>query len=389
MKQHSTPTVYLDNAATTAIDPAVAEAMMPFLTGLYGNPSSTHSHGRAVKAHLEQSRKKIAAAIGASPSEIYFTSGGTESDNTALRGYVHTYGLTHAITSPLEHHAVLHTLEALAAQGRIRLSLVRLHADGGIDMGHLEALLRDSPRTLVSLMHGNNEVGNLTDLKAVGATCRQYDAIFHTDTVQTMGYYPLNVQELGVHALVGSAHKFHGPKGVGFLYMRKDAKVSPFQTGGSQERGLRGGTENIMGIVGMARALELAFEQREAHEAHIRGLKAYMMERLREAIPGVSFNGQSADLAGSVYKVLSVRLPEGWGHEMLLFNLDLRGIAASGGSACSSGAQAGSHVLQAIHGSAAAGSVRFSFSKYNTKADVDAAVAALQEIGADASKQLA
>lgn len=370
MEQHIT-SVYLDNAATTCIDKEVVEAMLPYMYELYGNPSSTHSHGRKVKAALEQSRKSIATAINASPSEIYFTSGGTECDNMLIKGYIQTYELTHAITSPLEHHAVLHTLECLAEKGDIQLSMVDIDEKGRIDLQHLEQLLANNPRSFVSLMHGNNEIGNLINLKEVATICARHEAIFHSDTVQTMGYYPIDVKETGVHAVIGSAHKFHGPKGVGFLFMRKDAKVKPFITGGSQERNMRGGTENVAGIVGMAKALSLLTNNRNEHKAHILSLKQRMQEKLQETIPGVQFNGMSGDLEASVYKVLSVQLPQEWANEMLLFHLDLKGVSASGGSACSSGSNMGSHVLNALKGIKNGPSIRFSFSKYNTVEEVD------------------
>ncbi len=372
--------VYLDNAATTQLDPDVLAAMMPYLTEQYGNPSSIHGHGRPVRTAIEKARKTIASLLNTSPAEIFFTSGGTEADNTAIRSSLETFGLTHAITSPLEHHAVLHTLEHLAKQGVVKLSLVNIDAKGHVDLEHLEQLLKTSPRSFVSLMHGNNEIANLLDLNAVGTLCRQYNAVFHSDTVQTMGHFRHDLQTLPIDFLVGAAHKFHGPKGVGFLYVNANSKaergpIHPFIYGGSQERNMRGGTENVYGIVGMAKALEIAYHDMDAHQQHITQLKRRMMAQLTEKMDGVTFNGDSANVDGSLYTVLNVSLPASDLSDMLLFSLDIAGISASGGSACSSGSSIGSHVLAALPGiDPNRGYVRFSFGKYNTEADVDFAV---------------
>lgn len=372
--------VYFDNAATTRLDSEVLEAMLPLMTEQFGNPSSIHGHGRAVRSAIERARKTIAGLIGAAPAEVFFTSGGTEADNTAIRCSIETLGLTHAITSPIEHHAVLHTLEHMHKHGQVQLSMVRLDARGNIDLEHLEELLRNNPRSLVSLMHGNNEIGNLLDLEAVGQLCEQYDAVFHSDTVQTMGHYVHDVQKLNLNFLVGAGHKFHGPKGVGFLYIKPGTKITPFVHGGSQERNMRGGTENVYGIVGLAKALEIAYREMESHQEHIKGLKHYMINQLQAAIEGVEFNGMSADLDNSLYTVLSVSLPPSDINDMLLFNLDIAGISASGGSACSSGSEVGSHVLAALNASPKRGNVRFSFGKYNTAQEVDYAVATLADL---------
>jgi cysteine desulfurase len=363
--------VYLDNAATTPLDPEVFEAMKPFMLDDFGNPSSTHAHGRKVRAAIETARKKVAELLRCAPGEIIFTSGGTEADNTIIGSSVQAYGLRHAISSPLEHHAVIHTLEVLQEKGVLELHPVNLEASGHIDLNHLEVLLTRYPKSLVSLMHANNEIGNLLDIKRVGDLAEQHGAFFHSDTVQTIGHYHHNMNELRVCGLAGAAHKFHGPKGVGFMYIRKDKKISPFIHGGAQERNMRGGTENTYGIVGLAKALEIAYRDMAEHEAYIKGLKARMIARLRETIPGVSFNGDSANLDNSLYTVLNVSLPESEENEMLLFTLDLQGISASGGSACSSGASTGSHVLGALYPKSKRGAVRFSFSKYNTTNDVD------------------
>ncbi|WP_247233190.1 cysteine desulfurase family protein [Telluribacter sp. SYSU D00476] len=372
--------VYFDNAATTRLDPEVLEVMLPLMTEQFGNPSSIHSHGRVVRSAIERSRKMVAELLNAAPAEIFFTSGGTEADNTAIRSSIDTFGLQHAITSPLEHHAVLHTLEHLEKQGKIKLSLVQVDAQGRIDLAHLEELLQTNPRSLVSLMHGNNEIGNLLDLDAVGQLCEQYKAIFHSDTVQTIGHYVHDLQKLKTDFIVGSAHKFHGPKGVGFLYIRPGSKIHPFVHGGAQERNMRGGTENVYGIVGLAKALEIAYRDMDSHRRHIEGLKQRVMEQLLQKIEGITFNGLSADLDQSLYTVLSVSLPSSDMSDMLLFNLDIAGISVSGGSACASGTNVGSHVLTALNVDPDRGNVRFSFGKYNTVEEVDYAVEKLAEL---------
>ena len=283
--------VYLDNAATTPMDDRVIEAMLPFMRGQFGNPSSVHSHGREVRTAIEKARKKVAELIHASPSEIFFTSGGTEADNTALVCGIESHGISHAITSPLEHHAVLHTLEMLAKKGQVQLSLLDVNEQGEIDLQQLEELLKKNPKSMISLMHGNNEIGNLNDLERIGSLARAYDAFFHSDTVQTMGHYAHDLSQLAVDALVAGAHKFHGPKGVGFLYVRKDKKIHPFIHGGAQERNMRGGTENVIGIIGLAKALELSLEELVAHRSHIEKIKGYFIGKLKQDIPGVGFNG--------------------------------------------------------------------------------------------------
>ena len=373
--------VYLDNAATTRLDPDVLDAMLPLMTEQFGNPSSIHSHGRTVRTAIEKARKTVASLLNTSPAEIFFTSGGTEADNTAIRSSIETYGISHAITSPIEHHAVLHTLEHLAKQGKVRLSMVDVDERGHVDLAHLEQLLGSFPRSFVSLMHGNNEIGNLLDMNRVGEMCRQHDAIFHSDTVQTMGHFRHDLQTLPVDFIVGAAHKFHGPKGVGFLYVNAErANIHPFVYGGAQERNRRGGTENVYGIVGLAKALEIAYRDMDAHRQHITGLKRRMIAQLREKMPErsgapVGFNGDSADVENSLYTVLNVSLPASELSDMLLFSLDIARISASGGSACSSGSNVGSHVLAALPGlDQDRGYVRFSFGKYNTADEIDYAV---------------
>ena len=363
--------IYLDNAATTPLDPRVLEAMLPYMQEHYGNPSSTHAHGRATRSAIEQARKRVAELLQVAPGEIFFTSGGTEADNTAIRCSIEGLELKHAITSRLEHHAVLHPLQELEKQGRIKVSYVTVDEQGNLDLAQLEDLLYSQGRSLVSLMHGNNEIGNLTDVIRIGELCAAYDAVFHSDTVQTLAHYPLNPRQMNVHSLAGAAHKFHGPKGVGLLYLNKNHKINPLLWGGSQERNMRGGTENLYGIVGLAKALELSYEHMDTHRQHILSLKQRMITQLREQIPGIRFNGTSADPKKSLYTVLSASFPPSEVTGMLLFNLDLHQISVSGGSACSSGAALGSHVLQALGADSRRATVRFSFSRLNTLEEVD------------------
>lgn len=370
--------IYLDNAATTPLDPEVVEAMLPILQSQYGNPSSIHSFGRSARTEIEKARKLVANLIGCSTSEIFFTSGGTEANNMALRCSIDDFNIKHAITSPTEHHAVLHTLEHLAHQGKIKLSLVNIDSQGKVDLEHLEDLLKNNDRSLVSLMHANNEIGTTISLQQVGELVKKYDGIFHSDTVQTMGHYPFKLSETPIDFVNCAAHKFHGPKGIGFIYINANQKINPFITGGAQERNMRGGTENIYGIVGLAKAMEVAHREMTKHADEIRGLKNYMVDQLKTHIQGVSFNGDISN--DSLYTVLNVSFPENEINEMLLFNLDINGIAASGGSACSSGSEIGSHVLRAIQANVKRANVRFSFSKYNTKADIDFTIGKLKEI---------
>ncbi len=363
--------VYFDNAATTPIDPEVIEAMMPYLREQHGNPSSIHWHGRQARSAIERSRKTIADLLGATPAEIFFTSGGTEADNSLICSAVESYGITHGITSRIEHHAVLHTMENLEKQGKIKLSFVDLDEKGHLDMASLEKLLQSNPKSLVSLMHANNEIGNLNDLDAIGELCSQYDAVYHSDTVQTIGHYKHTLNTTKVHCVAGSAHKFHGPKGIGFMYISNDLQVQPFIHGGSQERNMRGGTENVYGIVGLAKALEIAYRDMDAHQKHVQAVKDRLIGLLTEKIDGIAFNGDCANAERSLYTVLNVCLPESPDNDMLLFNLDIAGISASGGSACSSGSNVGSHVLTAIGSNPSRGAVRFSFSKNNTMEEAD------------------
>ena len=371
--------VYFDNAATTPLDPEVLKQMYTVMESNYGNPSSIHAHGREARALIERSRKTVANLLHTSPAEIFFTSGGTEADNTAIRCGIIDNNIKHAISSRMEHHAVIHTLEAMQKTGIIKLSFVDVDAKGNIDYRQLETLLQDNERSFVSLMHANNEIGTLTDITLVGDLCEQYNAIFHCDTVQTMGHYAHDLSKLKIHFMVCAAHKLHGPKGVGFLHVNHKMKIKPMIYGGSQERNMRGGTENIYGIVGLAKALEIAYTEMEEHQQHIQGLKTYMIDELKQKVAGISFNGE-IDADKSLYTVLNVSFPEMEMADMLLFNLDIAGISASGGSACSSGTDIGSHVLGAIGANPARPSVRFSFSKYNTKEEVDYVVAKVREL---------
>lgn len=372
--------IYLDNAATTPLDKDVMAEMLHVMEHSYGNPSSIHAQGREVRTLLEKARKTVAGLLNAVPAEIFFTSGGTEADNTAIRCGIQAFGIRHVITSKIEHHAVEHTLNMLLKQGAIdQVSFVDVDSKGNINYNHLEELLKNSPRTFVSLMHANNELGTLTDIDRVGELCAQYDAIFHCDTVQTMGHYRHDVKKLKAHFIVCAAHKLHGPKGVGFLYVNHNIKISPMIYGGAQERNMRGGTENVYGIVGLAKALDNAYAHMDEHQAYIQGLKDHMIASLQAEIPGIQFNGET-DPEKSLYTVLNVSFPEMEMADMLLFNLDIAGISASGGSACSSGSNIGSHVLTGINADANRPSIRFSFSKYNTKEELDFVVSKLKTI---------
>ncbi len=370
--------VYLDNAATTPIHPEVVAVMTDVMANYFGNPSSTHAKGREVRTLVEEARRKVAKLLGCTPGEIFFTSGGTEADNMAIRESVACLGVQHIITSPIEHHAVLHTVEELHHQGKAAMHLVKLTPNGHIDMQHLEELLQNNPHALVSLMHSNNEIGNMIDLFEVGELCKKYNAYFHCDTVQTIGHQPFDLSKLNIHFLAGAGHKFNGPKGIGFIYINSSVKIHPFITGGAQERNMRGGTENVYGIVGLAKALELSVEHMNHDKEHITGLKTYMIEQLRKHIPGVQFNGDAE--GRSSYTVLNVSFPPTPIAEMLLFKLDIEGICASGGSACSSGSNVGSHVLKAIGANPDRPAVRFSFGAHNTKQEIDYVITKLKEM---------
>jgi cysteine desulfurase len=368
--------IYFDNAATTPLAPEVLEAMMPYLTEKFGNPSSIYSYGRETRLAIEQARKSVAKNLGAKPAEIFFTSGGTESSNTVLNAAINDLGCKHIISSPIEHHATLHTVTHLAKLHNLKLSFIQILPNGHIDMDHLATLLAGSTeKTIVTIMHANNEIGNMIDMAAIGQLCRQSHAYFHSDTVQTVGHFPFELSQVPVDFITGAGHKFHGPKGVGILYINENVKISPLVHGGSQERNMRAGTENLYGIVGFAKALELATEKYEEDRAYIQSLKQYLHDQLVEKIPSVSFNGDP--FGRSLYNLLSVNFPKNEKTEMILFNLDMNHVCASGGSACSSGAQQGSHVINALNKGSEIVTVRFSFSKQNTKAEIDQVVTAL------------
>ena len=370
--------IYFDNAATTPLLPEVIEVISEAMGTYYGNPSSIHNEGRTSRSMIELARKSIAEQIGASIGEIFFTSGGTESNNTALKCAVRDLGVKRIISSPLEHHCVLHSLDALEKEGKIERVNVKIDDAGRLDMEHLTALLADeTQKTLVSLMYANNEIGTMIDLDAVAALCQEHNALFHSDTVQALGFYPIDVSKTPLTFLTGSAHKFHGPKGIGFIYINGDHSIKPFIDGGAQERNMRGGTENIYGILGMAKALNLACAKMEEHQAVISEVRNYMKQELEANFKDIEFNG---DLDNGHYKLLSVSFPPSSKTDLLLLSLDILGISVSGGSACSSGADAGSHVISALHGDSERKTIRFSFSHLNTKGEVDQLIVKLKEI---------
>jgi len=372
--------IYFDNAATTPLDKEVLDAMLPYMTEHFGNPSSIYSYGRETRLAIENARKSVSKILGVKPGSIFFTSGGTESNNTAIAASIRDLGCNHIITSPIEHHAVLHTVEHFAHDRHVTTSYVTLKEDGHVDLKNLQDQLEEyttaGKKCLVSLMHANNEIGVLLPIKKVGEICQKYGAIFHSDCVQTVGHYPINLGELYIHFISAAAHKFHGPKGVGILYVNEDITIQPFIFGGGQERNMRAGTENVYGVVGFAKALEIAMRDYEQVSSYINELKHYMMSQLMQTIGGVSFNSGE----GSLYTVLSACFPKTDKSEFLLMNLDINNICASGGSACSSGADAGSHVMKALKKTDQFVTVRFSFSKYNTKEEVDRVVEKLKAL---------
>jgi cysteine desulfurase len=370
--------IYFDNAATTPLDKEVADAMYQVMIHEFGNPSSTHTEGRNVRTIIEECRRTIAKLINCSPGEVFFTSGGTEADNMAIRKTVAAYDIKNIITSEIEHHAVLHTIEELTKSGDVKLHFVKLTANGHVNYEDLELLLQNNSNALVSLMHANNEIGNLLDAELVGNLCEKYQAFFHSDTVQTIGHYPIDVQKLKVHFIACAAHKFHGPKGVGFIYISSKSKIHPFVTSGAQERNMRGGTENVYGIVGLTKALENAYSNLSQEMAHISSIKNYMIEQLKSNIEGITFNGDAE--GNSLYTVLNTSFPPSPIGEMLLFKLDIAGVSVSGGSACSSGSEVGSHVLSALKTDRNRAAVRFSFAKQNTKSEVDKVIGVLVEM---------
>ena len=371
--------VYFDNAATTQLDREVIDAMIPFMESHFGNPSAIHYFGRETRAAIEKARKTVAKYLKATPSEIFFTSGGTESNNMAIRCAVDAYKLRHIVTSAIEHHCVMHATEALQQSGAVTLHYVNVDEKGRIDLQHLETLLASiGEKCLVTLMHANNEIGTMMDITAAGTICKKFDAIFHCDTVQTVAHFPFDLEQMPVHFISGAAHKFHGPKGTGFIYVHHSVKIPPMIFGGAQERNMRAGTENVYGIVGMAKAMEIGYDHLEETKQQIASLRDYMKEELKRCIPDVAFNG---DVEGScLYTVLNTSFPLNNKSQLLLFNLDMAGICASSGSACSSGSNQNSHVLEAIHADPNRVAIRFSFSKNNTKEEVDFVIARLKQL---------
>ena len=375
-------TVYFDNAATTSIRDNVIDKMSEVMKSNFGNPSSTHSYGRQSKSLIELSRKRIASYFNVSAAEIVFTSGGTEADNLVLRSAVRDLGVTEIITSKIEHHAILHAIDQLKKEYDITVTYLDLNSDGDIDLSQLESLLQTDTKQLVTLMHINNEIGNILDLKKVAELCKANNALFHSDTVQSVGHYKLDLQEIPIDYLAASAHKFHGPKGVGFAFLRKNSGLRATIFGGEQERGLRAGTESIHNIVGMDEALTISYSNLETERNYIKTLKSYFIDQLQSVFPNVSFNGQSGDLEKSTYTLVSVCLPiSAEKANMLHFQLDLKGIACSKGSACQSGSSQNSHVLTEILNldDLQKPSVRFSFSCFNTKDEVDYVIGVLKE----------
>ena len=376
--------VYLDNAATTQIRDKVIDKMLQVSKNYYGNPSSTHSFGRSSRTLIESSRKKIAGHLNVSPSEIIFMSGGTEADNCILRSAVRDLGVKHLISSKIEHHAVTHTLDQLKVDYPIEISYVKLDSFGNIDYADLELILKSSQsKTLVSLMHINNEIGNILDISLVSDLCRKYNSLFHSDSVQSVGHYKLDLSLLDIDFIVASAHKFHGPKGIGFAYVKNTNPIKPLIFGGSQEKGCRAGTESVHNIVGMSEALDISINKMEKEVDHIKKIKSYFIDRLKNVIKGVEFNGLSSNLDDSTYTLVNVRFPISKEKSALfLFQLDMKGIACSKGSACQSGADAGSHVLNNVLtvDQNKFVSLRFSFSIYNTIKQIDYVVTQLNEL---------
>jgi len=363
--------VYLDNAATTKIDTEVVKVMTDCLINRYGNPSSIHAFGRKSRSLIECSRRIIAELIDASPRDIFFTSGGTEADNMAIRGAVRDAGIKNIITSEIEHPAVINTMSHLKRKKKANIHYVQLNSSGKIDLDHLDYLLSNNKNVLVSLMHANNEIGNLICLDTVTTLCAKHKALFHSDTVQTIGHLPISIKKTPLDFLTCSAHKLHGPKGVGFLYIKDSVNITPLIHGGSQENNMRGGTEYLHGIVGLSKAMEIACKNMEDDKRHILNLKSRMISKLKDSIIDIRFNGLSEDLDDSLYTILSISLPNQEHSDLLLFNLDLFGIACSGGSACSSGSSSPSHVISKLQGRGDRTNIRFSFSKYNNSEEID------------------
>jgi cysteine desulfurase len=373
--------IYLDNAATTPILPEVIDVITETMINYYGNPSSTHQTGRKSKSLVETARKNIAKQFNAAANEIIFTAGASEADNLILRNAVTNLKVTTIISSKIEHHAILHTLDNLVKEFKINVNWVDLDEKGGVNYAHLEELLQQTnEKVLVSLMYVNNEIGNLLDIKKVSELCISNNALFHSDAVQAIGHFKIDVQQTPIDFFVSSAHKFHGPKGVGFAYIKKGFGINPILHGGEQERGARAGTENLHSILGMEKALDIACANLDEESTYIQKVKSYFINELKNNFEGIQFNGYSEDENKSSYIILNVRFP--MEYSMLIFSLDMEGIAVSGGSACQSGSNKGSHVLNEFLNEKEANktSIRFSFSKFNTFEDIDYVITSLKKI---------
>ena len=373
--------IYLDNAATTPLSKEVLDEMMPFLTTHYGNPSAIHSFGRTTRSAIEKARKQVANALHCSPSEVFFTSSGTEANNMAIKRAVQDLGVQHIITSPIEHHCVSHTVEYAEKTYGIHVHLLDVSTKGAIDLKQLSTKLNElkGEKVLVTLMHANNEIGTMLDFEGVTTLCSEFENVYlHTDTVQTIGHYRFDLQKTKINFMSGSGHKLHGPKGIGFIYINSSTSINPFIHGGSQERNMRAGTENVYGIVGLGKAVEIAYTHYDEYKNQISALKKYMMEKVEENFIDIDYHGDVSD--NSLYTVLNISFPPSDKNEMLLMNLDIAGIAASGGSACTSGAEAGSHVLTAIGANPLRKGIRFSFSHQNTKEEIDTVIEKLKTL---------
>jgi len=359
--------VYLDNASTTKLDDRVLESMNR-IKDIYGNPSSIHKYGRIAKCIIEKSRKKIAEILNIEPSEVFFTSSGSEGNNMAINGIIETFKIKNIITSPIEHHTVLNPIKNILKKKKINLHFLKIHQNGNINYNNLEKLLKKYNKSMVNIMHINNEIGNINKIELIGDMCRKYKCIFHSDGVQSLGYYKYNFKELNIDFLTGSAHKFHGPKGIGIIYINKNKKINPLIYGGLQERNIRSGTENISGIVGISKALEISYKNINKNREYIKKLKYKMIKDLKKFIPNIKFNGNALDSKNNSYKLLNINFSTIIDIKSFLFNLDILNIFASGGSACASGINKNSHVLSVLKKKTGK---RISFSKYNTKKEIN------------------
>ena len=377
--------VYFDNAATTPLRARVIDSINDCMKNHYGNSSSSHSYGRDNKSLLENARKSIASFINANENEIVFTSGGSESNNSILRSCVRDLGVKTIISSPIEHNAVLNVLDLLETEG-VNIKYVKLDKHGEVDLSDLDQILKSHEGVkLVSLMYINNEIGNLLDIDEVARICKLHNSFFHTDSVQAMGHYKIDLSFTPIDFLSASAHKFHGPKGIGFSFIRNGVNLNPFIIGGPQERGLRAGTEAVDRIVGMQRALEISYENHDSEKKHIQGLKKYFIEKLKSFFPEVYFNGHSEKMEKSSFKIVNVAIPiNNSKSDLIDFHLDLKGIACSKGSACQSGSSKGSHVIEEFKNKNKIlkkyPSLRFSFSFLNTKKEIDYLIESLLEL---------